>query len=92
MDSEKLRMLEPRNVWSIFEEITKIPRCSGKENKIQDWLNKWAEKNHINYRKDAVGNVMCELAVADPGVPAQPGGLGARSAQAAPGDFARLED
>lgn len=58
MDAKKLSMLEPKAVWSIFEEITRIPRCSGKKQMIQDWMKRWAEENHIQFKKDEVGNVL----------------------------------
>jgi len=58
MAVKKLGSLEPKAVWSIFEEITRIPRCSGKEQKIQGWMKKWAEENHIQFKKDEVGNVL----------------------------------
>lgn len=54
----KLGSLEPMAVWSIFEEITRIPRCSGKEQNVQCWLKKWAEENHVKFKKDEVGNVL----------------------------------
>ena len=54
----KLSELEPEIVWSLFEEITKIPRCSGKEQKIQNWLEKWAEENGISFKRDEVGNIL----------------------------------
>lgn len=50
--------LEPKIVWTIFEEITKIPRCSGKEKGIQDWLEIWARNNGLGFKKDEVGNIL----------------------------------
>jgi len=58
MVSGVLSELEPRIVWSIFEEITKIPRCSGKEQKLQEWIRKWAEENGIAFKQDEVGNIL----------------------------------
>jgi len=54
----KLDELEPKSVWSIFEEITRIPRCSGHENKLQDWIETWSEINRIAHYKDEVGNII----------------------------------
>jgi len=55
---KKLSSLEPKTVWSIFEEITEIPRCSGKEQKLQNWIEQWAEKNQLEFKKDQVGNIL----------------------------------
>ena len=52
-----LEGLEPGNVWSIFEEITRIPRCSKKEQQLQQWLKTWASENGVEYEQDTVGNV-----------------------------------
>ena len=54
----KLDGLEPKIVWSTFEEITKIPRCSGKEKGIQTWLEQWAHVNGLDFKKDEVGNIL----------------------------------
>jgi dipeptidase D len=72
MAAKKLGSLEPKAVWSIFEEITKIPRCSGKEQKVQDWLRRWAEENHVKFKKDEVGNVLLTRE-ASPGCEGYPG-------------------
>ncbi len=50
--------LEPRTVWEIFDAITQVPRPSKKEGKIIDFLIAFAEKHGIEYRKDAIGNVV----------------------------------
>ena len=56
--AEILKGLEPESVWSIFEEITRIPRCSKHEEKVQEYLKKWAEEHHIGYKRDETGNVL----------------------------------
>lgn len=53
-----LEGLEPRPVWEIFEQISKIPRCSKNEAKLQDWMENWAKENEIGFKKDEVGNVL----------------------------------
>ena len=50
--------LEPRVVWEQFDAITRVPRPSKKEGKIIEFLVDFAEKHGIEYRKDAVGNVV----------------------------------
>ena len=53
-----LEGLEPAPVWMIFEEITRIPRCSKHEEKVQAYLKTWATEHGIEYKKDDVGNVL----------------------------------
>ncbi len=50
--------LEPKIVWSIYENIIKIPRCSGKEQKLQNWLKKWSGEKGLSFKKDKVGNIL----------------------------------
>ena len=52
--------LTPRELWSSFEEILKIPRPSGKEEKIRDFLIDFAKNNDLNYRVDHTGNLLIE--------------------------------
>lgn len=53
-----LSSLEPKLVWQSFEELTKIPRPSKKEEKVLDFLKKWAEQHNFEYKQDAVGNMV----------------------------------
>lgn len=50
--------LTPNAVWTIFEEITRVPRPSKKEGKIIAYLEDFATKHGLKYRKDEVGNVV----------------------------------
>ncbi|MBN1328901.1 MAG: beta-Ala-His dipeptidase [Candidatus Heimdallarchaeota archaeon] len=51
--------IEPKIVWSIFEEITTIPRPSKKEDKIRKWVRNWAnEKGITQIKEDSVGNIL----------------------------------
>ncbi len=54
----KISELKPSQVFSIFQEITKIPRCSGKEQKFQDWVEAWAEARGVHHVRDEVGNIL----------------------------------
>ena len=56
--SAKLKGLEPGSVWAIFEEISRIPRCSKKEQGVQEYLEGWAASNGVGFRKDGTGNVL----------------------------------
>ena len=63
--------LDPPLVWHLFEEITRIPRCSKKEQKIRSWIKKWAEDRNIPCREDRVGNLLLRRA-ASPGCEGYP--------------------
>lgn len=53
-----IKGLEPRSVWEHFYEIAQIPRCSKSEEKIRDYIISVAKKNKLNYKIDAVGNIV----------------------------------
>jgi dipeptidase D len=53
-----LDKLEPKNVWYFFEEITKVPRESKKEDKIIAFLLKFAEDYKLKAKRDTIGNVL----------------------------------
>ena len=42
-----LEGLEPKSVFRFFEEITRIPRGSGNERQISDYLKKFADDRGI---------------------------------------------
>ncbi|MGQ9616548.1 MAG: beta-Ala-His dipeptidase [Spirochaetota bacterium] len=52
-----LSKIKPEIVWNIFEEITKVPRPSGKEEKIRSWVKSWANKHGIPAHEDNAGNI-----------------------------------
>ena len=54
----EISKLEPKVVWEIFDEITQVPRPSKKEEKIIAYLEEFARKRGIDYRKDAIGNIV----------------------------------
>ena len=54
----EISKLEPRLVWEIFDEITTVPRPSKKEEKIIAWLEQFAKKHNIEYKKDKTGNIV----------------------------------
>ena len=54
----EITSLEPRLVWEQFDAITRVPRPSKREGKIIDYLVEFAKKHHIEYQKDAIGNVV----------------------------------
>jgi dipeptidase D len=57
-----IRNLEPKLVWEIFDDITRVPRPSKKEEKITKFLIEFAEAHHLDYQCDAIGNVVIRKA------------------------------
>ncbi len=55
-----------------FEEISKIPRCSKKEEKICQWLMNWAKENDFDAKMDNTGNILIKVP-ASPGYENSPG-------------------
>ena len=54
----QLGNLKPSSVWKYFEEITKIPRPSKKEEKIIAYVTEFAKNHKLSYKKDTTGNVL----------------------------------
>lgn len=50
--------METARVLDIFKEITRIPRESGHEGPITDWLCKWAQEHSLAFKRDSTGNVL----------------------------------
>ena len=53
-----IKDLKPTLVWEIFDEITKIPRPSKKEEKIRQYLLDFAAKHNLAVKTDPIGNVV----------------------------------
>lgn len=54
----EVKDLNPKIVFEIFDEITKIPRPSKKEEKIRRYLLDFAERHNLKAKTDEVGNVV----------------------------------
>ncbi|GAB6190055.1 aminoacyl-histidine dipeptidase [Marinitoga arctica] len=53
-----LEGLEPKKVFYFFEKISKIPRCSGNEKAISDYLVNFAKERNLEYIQDKALNVI----------------------------------
>lgn len=53
-----MRELAPQIVWGYFDEITRIPRPSKREEKIRQHLRAFAAQNSLPIREDAMGNIV----------------------------------
>lgn len=58
MATEILKGLEPQSVFKFFEEISQIPRGSGNEKGISDYLVKFAKERNLEVIQDSVLNVI----------------------------------
>jgi len=58
--SNILEGYSPEQVWTYFTRITEIPRCSGQEDQIRDWVVETAESAGLNVVVDDYGNVKIE--------------------------------
>ncbi len=54
----EIKDLQPQVAFSIFDEITKVPRPSKKEEKIRQYLLDFAKKHGLAVKTDKVGNVV----------------------------------
>jgi len=50
--------LKPPLLWKHFEQILKIPHCSGNEKALGDYIVSMAERLNLSCKRDKVGNVV----------------------------------
>lgn len=50
--------LEPRGVWEIFDQITKVPRPSKQEEKIREYLRNFGASHNLEVKEDEKGNIV----------------------------------
>ena len=49
---------DPSEFWEYFEILSQIPRCSGNEAGIRNYIKEEAEKFHFNIKIDKIGNLV----------------------------------
>ena len=60
-----LSHLEPKGVWTWFEQLCAIPHGSGNTKRVSDWLVSFAQARGLTYWQDAMHNVIiCKDATA----------------------------
>ena len=64
--TKALTDLEPQTVWGHFDQIRRIPRCSGQEEAVRHHLSEVAAARGWSSQVDAVGNLLLRI-------PARPG-------------------
>lgn len=50
--------MSPVSVWGIFDEITKVPRPSKKEDKIREFIKNFAAGHKLSCKEDEAGNIL----------------------------------
>jgi len=53
-----LEKLQPERVFYNFEELSRIPRCSGNEKKVSDYLVDFAKKHNLDVIQDEALNII----------------------------------
>ena len=61
-----IKDLQPKAVWENFYGLTRVPRPSKHEGKVQDYLLGWGKEHGVDVKKDDTGNIIFT-------VPATPG-------------------
>jgi dipeptidase D len=64
--AEAFAGLQPAALWRHFAALTRIPRPSGREQRVLEYVRGWARARELAVRSDAVGNV-CVRVAATPG-------------------------
>ena len=68
---ERILNFEPKKVFTYFEDLTRIPRGSGNEKEVSDYLVEFAKSNNLEYIQDEYMNVIIKKP-ATPGYEALP--------------------
>ncbi|NLZ84025.1 MAG: aminoacyl-histidine dipeptidase, partial [Clostridiales bacterium] len=56
--NKELAKLDYKNIFKYFEEISNIPRGSGNEQEISDYLVAFAKEHNLQYTQDEANNVV----------------------------------
>lgn len=58
MNSNSIRDLEPKSVWHYFADLCQIPRPSKHEERVVEYIEKFAQEQGLDYKKDEMGNIL----------------------------------
>ena len=50
--------VEPKQIWKNFVLLNEVPRPSKKEEKVIEFLQLFANKNNLDYKRDDIGNLV----------------------------------
>jgi dipeptidase D len=56
--NKAIQGLEPKLIWEHFHQISQIPRGSGNEVAVGEYIISVAKKNNLPYKKDNLGNII----------------------------------
>ncbi len=56
--SKTIKDLEPREVWNYFHALTQIPRPSGHEGKVRDYIEQFGKNLGLETIRDEAGNIV----------------------------------
>ena len=59
----------PSEFWEYFDEVSKIPRCSGREHLIREYIKKEADKFNLTSKIDVAGNLLVNASLKKDGRP-----------------------
>lgn len=66
---ESKNLSPPEEFWTYFQAISQVPRCSGKEEKIREYIRKETERFGFKYHIDPAGNLIIDVPSDDPNAP-----------------------
>ncbi len=69
--SSVIEGLNPAKLWEQFYNVSQIPRGSGNEEAVGEYVISVAKKNNLEYKKDEFGNIVV-LQPASPGYENKP--------------------
>lgn len=61
MSKKAIEGLQPEIIWQRFYEISQIPRPSKKEEKILDYLRKFAKEHNLEMKEDDIHNIVIKV-------------------------------
>ncbi|WP_406657675.1 aminoacyl-histidine dipeptidase [Methanolobus sp. ZRKC2] len=50
-----------QEILDVLKEINSVPRCSGHEERIANWLKEWSLDNDFNFKFDSVNNILISV-------------------------------
>ncbi len=53
-----MQNLEPKAIWKYFEQLCQIPRASGNEEKVVDWICEFGKEHGLEVIREECGNVV----------------------------------
>ena len=59
----------PSEFWEYFDKISQIPRCSGREHLIREYIKKEADKFNLISKIDTAGNLLVSASLKKGGRP-----------------------